>query len=171
MLLLGNNGVRGSRGWIKHPPPPKSKLLIFFLILLIVHFLKLLPSPLPPLTKVHSLWRPVESAPPDYRNIFMRIIHIYRKENSVSHQGYIEPVTAGCQGINVHFLFRTFFFFQDVLFSFWCEKYCVKCFIFCGSCGARYNVQMQHLALLLVRLPAVSLLKSLWLRDGKVKTF
>lgn len=92
-------------------PPPKSKLLIFFLILLIVHFLKLLPSPLPPITKVHSSWRPVESAPPDYRNIFIRIIHIYRKENSVSHQGYIEPVTAGCQGINVHFLFRIFFFF------------------------------------------------------------
>ena len=54
----------------------------------------------------------MESAPPDYGNIFIRIIHIYRKENSVSHQGYIEPVTAGCQGTNVHFLFRIFFFFR-----------------------------------------------------------
>ena len=64
----------------------------------------------------------MESARPDYGNIFIRIIHVYRKENSVSHQGYIEPVTAGCQGTNVHFLFRIFFFFSGYFVQFMVRK-------------------------------------------------
>lgn len=115
------------------------QIVNFFKILLIVHFLQLLPSPLPPITNVHSLWRPVESASPDYGNIFIRIIHIYRKENSVSHQDYNEPVTAGCQGTNVHFLFRIFFFsgcfvqfmvqkiFCQVLYILWVMWCTIQC--------------------------------------------